>query len=94
MQTEIYEWRGQKFPVRPTGATRTVDGVKFSCYKVAFQRTEWRSPDDRIRVAHNHRHSGYNVRVDGEFLLSKDRVKVTDFRSLEGAMRAGLKKAK
>lgn len=90
--SETFGYKGRDFPVKKTGApSKTIDGVQFDCYRTGISRYEWRSPDGRITYRSNYAHSGYNVRVDGQYIEGSRAGRAKDFRTIEAAVRAALK---
>ena len=70
---------------KQTGSSHMVGGTRFWSWCVGIGRYESRSEDQRIRYQSNHRHSGYNVMVDGQPLPKTYRYERT-------AVQAALKK--
>lgn len=69
----------------PTKAPpKIANGVTFRCYQIGYGGiTHWETDDGRVICAANGGLSTYYAAVDGENLGKR-------FRSLEGAMRAGV----
>lgn len=64
-----------------------VDGVTFHCYRTGILRYQWRSEDGRCAVGRNYERSTHYAAVDGTSLKP-------NFRSIETAMHAAVKRAK
>jgi hypothetical protein len=75
----------------PTGAKHNVRGVEFYAYRVTnglrTSTIEWRTPDGRAKLGT----SGHTwVKVDGEFIMSRDSGAVRRFTNLRTAMDAAV----
>lgn len=73
-------------PKRTSAPPKIIDGVTFLCWRLGICNYVWRSEDGRIAADSNGERSTYWASVDGQGLGKR-------FRSLETAMRAGVKAA-
>lgn len=70
--------------IRRTGTSKTVDGVKFHCFRRRFGSLEWRTEDAQLCAGRFHGRRTFYAICGLERLNHR-------YRTLEGAMRGAIK---